>query len=304
MPPPDGAVALTFDLFGTILDLEGSLKPAITELLEREAPTRSPETFWDQWRARQRLEQYQDTIMMMGHAGYLETVRRALHYVFRLNGMKPTEHRMQELMAAWQSLSPFPEVGQGLERLHSRYRLVVLSNGDPHFLDHLVQKRVQFPFDDVISATGNGAVQAPSRCLPAGGPSARSGSPRMHDGFSQRLRLRGRTRLRLHGGLCEPLQAASRGLALPAGAYRGQLHRVGRRAAVKAGLSLLCGHQSMTQPAGIADAPMLQFLTDNSSKNCTEITECARIASAGPARHEHFLERSHSLAECARLENA
>ena len=159
MPPPDGAVALTFDLFGTILDLGGSLKPAITELLEREAPTRSPETFWDQWRARQRLEQYQDTIMMMGHAGYLETVRRALHYVFRLNGMKPTEHRMQELMAAWQNLSPFPEVGPGLERLHSRYRLVVLSNGDPHFLDHLVNNRVQFPFDDVISATDNGAFK-------------------------------------------------------------------------------------------------------------------------------------------------
>ena len=159
MPPPDGAVALTFDLFGTILDLGGSLKPAITVLLEREAPTRSPETFWDQWRARQRLEQYQDTIMMMGHAGYLETVRRALHYVFRLNGMKPTEQRMQELMAAWQGLSPFPEVGPGLERLHSQYRLVVLSNGDPHFLDHLVNNRVQFPFDDVISATDNGAFK-------------------------------------------------------------------------------------------------------------------------------------------------
>ena len=33
MGPTDGAVALTFDLFGTILDLGGSLKPAITELL-------------------------------------------------------------------------------------------------------------------------------------------------------------------------------------------------------------------------------------------------------------------------------
>ena len=159
MAPTDAARALTFDLFGTILDLGGSLKPAITELLERDAPTTSPATFWDQWRTRQRLEQYQDTIMMMGHAGYLETVRRALHYVFRLNGIEPTEHRMQELMAAWQSLSPFPEVGPALERLHSRYRLVVLSNGDPHFLDHLVKNRVQFPFDDVISATGNGAFK-------------------------------------------------------------------------------------------------------------------------------------------------
>ena len=38
MSPPDASQALTFDLFGTILDLGGSLKPAITDLLEREAP--------------------------------------------------------------------------------------------------------------------------------------------------------------------------------------------------------------------------------------------------------------------------
>ena len=159
MAPTETAQALTFDLFGTILDLGGSLKPAITELLNREAPATSPETFWDQWRVRQRLEQYQDTIMMVGHAGYLETVRRALHYVFRLNEISPTENRVQELMAAWQGLTPFPEVVPALERLHNQYRLVVLSNGDPHYLDHLVQNRVHFPFDDVISATGNGAFK-------------------------------------------------------------------------------------------------------------------------------------------------
>ncbi|MDE0311265.1 MAG: haloacid dehalogenase type II [Caldilineaceae bacterium] len=153
------STALTFDLFGTILDLGGSLKPAITELLEREAPDRRPDSFWDQWRTRQRLEQYQDTIMMLGHAGYLETVRRALHYVFRLNGLEPTEQRIKELMSAWQELSPFHEVVPALERLHERYRLVVLSNGDPHYLDHLVENRVQFPFDDVISATGNGGFK-------------------------------------------------------------------------------------------------------------------------------------------------
>ena len=62
-------------------------------------------------------------------------------------------------MAAWQGLSPFPEVVPALERLHDRYRLVVLSNGDPHYLDHLVENRVHFPFDDVISATGNGAFK-------------------------------------------------------------------------------------------------------------------------------------------------
>lgn len=151
--------ALTFDLFGTVLDLGGSLMPSIAPFLEREQVGPSAEAFWDQWRARQRLEQYQDTIMMLGHAGYLETVRRALHYVLRLNDIEPTEAHLQELMAAWQNLSPFPEVVPALERLLAQYQLVVLSNGDPHFLHHLVKNRVQFPFDEIISATGNGAFK-------------------------------------------------------------------------------------------------------------------------------------------------
>lgn len=151
--------ALTFDLFGTVLDLGGSLTPYIAAFLEKESPHVSPEKFWADWRGRQRLEQYQDTIMMLGHAGYLETVRRACHYVLRLNGINATPARVDELMAAWQSLSPFPEVAQGLERLKERYQLVVLSNGDPHFLDHLVKNRVRWPFDAVISATGNGAFK-------------------------------------------------------------------------------------------------------------------------------------------------
>ena len=59
--------ALTFDLFGTILDLGGSLTPFISESLAARAPDVSPDEFWQQWRYRQRIEQYQDTIMMLEH---------------------------------------------------------------------------------------------------------------------------------------------------------------------------------------------------------------------------------------------
>jgi 2-haloacid dehalogenase len=151
--------ALTFDLFGTILDLGGSLHPFIADFLRKEAPAVSPDQLWDQWRGRQRLEQYQDTIMMLGHAGYLETVRRALHYVLRLNNIEPTEERQRQLMGAWQHLSPFADVRSGMERLQQRYKLVVLSNGDPHFLDHLVTHQVPWAWDAVISATDNGAFK-------------------------------------------------------------------------------------------------------------------------------------------------
>ncbi len=152
--------ALTFDLFGTVLDLGGSLVPYIQDFLEERKAEVDAEAFWGQWRVRQRLEQYQDTIMGLGHAGYLETVRRAFVYALRLNGLEPPEEEVRGFLDhSWPNLSPFPEVRDALERLASTYRLVVLSNGDPEFLDHLVKNRVKWPFDAVISVTRIGAFK-------------------------------------------------------------------------------------------------------------------------------------------------
>ena len=151
--------ALTFDLFGTILDLGGSLTPFIAQLLKAKTLDISPDRFWEQWRARQRIEQYQDTIMMLGHSGYLKTVRRALVYTLRLNGVQTSSDEVENLMRTWQELSPFPEVLPTLEQLKSRYKLVVLSNGDPDFLEYLVKHRVRWTFDEVISVTLVGAFK-------------------------------------------------------------------------------------------------------------------------------------------------
>ena len=152
--------ALTFDLFGTILDLGGSLTPFIGESLDTHAAADvSADEFWAQWRYRQRIEQYQDTIMMLGHSGYLETVQRALHYTLRRNSIEASVDTVKAFMRGWQQLSPFPDVLAALSRLHSRYRLVVLSNGDPAFLDYLVRERVAWDFDAVISVTSVGAFK-------------------------------------------------------------------------------------------------------------------------------------------------
>ena len=151
--------ALTFDLFGTILDLGGSLTPFIDEMLREKGTDTTAEQFWQQWRYRQRLEQFQDTIMMLGHGGYLETVRRAFVYVLALNKIEMSKEEVQTFLACWQELSPFPEVRSGLEKLAARYKLVGLSNGDPAFLDHLAKNRIQWDFDAVISVTTMGAFK-------------------------------------------------------------------------------------------------------------------------------------------------
>ena len=145
-----GISALTFDLFGTILDLGGSLTPAIAAFLKAKHADIPADRFWDQWRARQRIEQYQDNILMLGHSGYLETARRAFVYSLGLNRIQASPAEVQDFMQAWRGLQPFPDVLPALERLRGRYALVVLSNGEPDYLDHLVRNRVRWSFDQVI----------------------------------------------------------------------------------------------------------------------------------------------------------
>ena len=151
---------LTFDLFGTVLDLAGSLTPHIAGFLEAHGSDTDPAGFWAQWRYRQRIEQYQDTILMLGHSGYLETAQKAFAYTLWMNGVEIGDADADVfMMEAWKDLSPFPEVLPALGRLRSRYELVALSNGNPWFLDHLVKNRIRFEFDNVISVEVAGAFK-------------------------------------------------------------------------------------------------------------------------------------------------
>ena len=158
-PELENCKALTFDLFGTVLDLGGSLTPFIGEFLAVKGSDADPAEFWAQWRYRQRIEQYQDNIVDLGHSGYLEVARRAFAYVLGLNDIEATRDEIKDFMVAWESLMPFPEVVAGLERLKTRFKLVALSNGEPEFLAYLVKNRIKWDFDDVISVQVVGAFK-------------------------------------------------------------------------------------------------------------------------------------------------
>ncbi len=148
-----GVKALTFDVFGTVLDLGGSLTPFIKEFFNKKEIERSPDEFWGKWRERQRLEQYQDSLLMLQHTGYLGTSRQALIYTLAVENIETSASEVDELMSAWQELRPFPEVADSLARLTKKFQLVALSNGDPVFLDHLVKNRIEWKFSHTFSVT-------------------------------------------------------------------------------------------------------------------------------------------------------
>ena len=149
--PLDKITTLTFDLFGTVLDLTGSLVPPISRFLADNGSAVDGGEFWGQWRARQRLEQHQDTIMMLGHSGYLEVAKRAFMFTLRSNGVDFTYDEVDDFMMVWQELVPFADAVQGLNELKGHYRLVGLSNGESWLLKHLAENQIKFEFDDIIS---------------------------------------------------------------------------------------------------------------------------------------------------------
>ena len=160
--PTDNAIdkvtTLTFDIFGTVLDLAGSLIPPLKELLIRiEAnPDITGEDIWAHWRQRQRIEQYQDNLLMLGHSGYLAVKRRALIYTLRSYKIDFASGQIDEFMKSYQELSPFQDALDGLFRLKRKYKLVMLSNGEQWYLEHLANSQIGVEFQEIISAQSVG----------------------------------------------------------------------------------------------------------------------------------------------------
>ncbi|HDM45196.1 MAG TPA: haloacid dehalogenase type II, partial [Candidatus Bathyarchaeota archaeon] len=151
--------ALTFDVFGTILNLSDSLTPTIQQILSNHGSTIDSASFWLQFRIRQRIEQYQDNLLMVGHCGYMEAVRRAFLYTLRLNKIPYTDEDVAAFLDSWKNLKPFKDVMEGLKMLRDNYKLVILSNGEEWLLNHLVKNQIRFDFDKIISAQTAGAFK-------------------------------------------------------------------------------------------------------------------------------------------------
>ena len=90
---------LTFDIFGTVLDLAGSIRPSLDTFLIDHGAAVEGAVFWSEWRLRQRLEQHQDTILMFGHPGYIDSACRALIYCLRKHGIDFQQAEVERFMA-------------------------------------------------------------------------------------------------------------------------------------------------------------------------------------------------------------
>jgi len=159
MNPLDLVHVLTFDAFGTILDLGGTHTPRLRDFLKTKGSDIPADALWERWHNRQRLQQYEDNLFCAGHYGYLDSSRRALLYTLRAAKLPFDNADVDRIMEGWLHLNPFPDVLPALGRLREKYKLVVLTNGERAFVNDVVTNRVRFDFDGLISVQDVGVFK-------------------------------------------------------------------------------------------------------------------------------------------------
>ncbi len=147
-----GIKALTFDVFGTVVDWRGTIV-AEGERLSAEKSLRVDwGRFADAWRARYRPSMDR---VMRGELPWtnLDALHRASleEALAELGVTSLTDAQKDELNHVWHRLRPWPDSVAGLIRLRERYILATLSNGNVRLLVDLA-RHSGLPWDCILSA--------------------------------------------------------------------------------------------------------------------------------------------------------
>ncbi|MCJ2071257.1 haloacid dehalogenase type II [Methylobacterium sp. J-030] len=139
-----------FDQYGTVVDMQGGLVKVATPYLQKKGWNGKPNSFVTWWRRTHFENSMIDALLHREHTPYRDIGFAAVCSVLDRAKISYTDEEVRELVAAIERLECFPEVPEALARLQSRYKLVVLSNGDPDMLE-TAKRYHKVPFDQVIS---------------------------------------------------------------------------------------------------------------------------------------------------------
>lgn len=149
---PNSIKALTFDIFGTVVDWRSTIIREGQQLGEAKGIQLDWARFADAWRAG-----YQPAMQRVRTGELPWQTIDALHRLildrllvqFGLTGLSEAE--IDNLNRVWHRLEPWPEVKRGLERLRRRFVLATLSNGNVALLVNMA-KHAGLQWDCVLSA--------------------------------------------------------------------------------------------------------------------------------------------------------
>ena len=140
MPPFDPAAvrAITFDLYGTLLDLEATFAPAFDGFLRERNTAVDAAELVRTWEWAYLHEGMVDTLLGGPRTPFEQLRRITLSQVFARIGIEHSREDIEELLAVRATPTLFPDVVESLTAMRGRYTLSVLSNGDLAALERIV----------------------------------------------------------------------------------------------------------------------------------------------------------------------
>jgi 2-haloacid dehalogenase len=144
-----------FDLYGTVVDMQDGLTRAAAPFLKAKGWTGDPSRLVTWWRRTHFENSMIDALIDRPHTAYREIGQLSLAYTLERAGVAHTREEVRRLVAEIERLQPFPDVVSALARLKRKYRLVILSNGDPDMLE-AIAPHLGIEFDRVISVATAG----------------------------------------------------------------------------------------------------------------------------------------------------
>ena len=149
---------LMFDLYGTVVDMQGGLVAAVTPYLQAKGWPGRPDALVTWWRRTHFENSMIDALLHREHTPYREIGRRALDYTLERAGISHTPDEVNSLVAKIETLQPFPDVIAALTALKKRHQLAILSNGDPDMLE-AARPHLGVEFDHMISVAAAGSFK-------------------------------------------------------------------------------------------------------------------------------------------------
>ncbi|HUN49612.1 MAG TPA: haloacid dehalogenase type II [Candidatus Sulfotelmatobacter sp.] len=147
-----------FDQYGTVVDMQGGLTAIATPFLKEKGWRGDPNSFVTWWRRTHFENSMIDALLHREHTPYREIGHRAVAHVMDRAGITHTHDDVRYLVGEIEKLKPFPEVPAALAKLQTKYKLVVLSNGDPDMLE-TAKRHHGISFDKVISVAAANAFK-------------------------------------------------------------------------------------------------------------------------------------------------
>jgi 2-haloacid dehalogenase len=149
---------LMFDQYGTVVDMQSGLIEVVTPYLKSKGWSGRPAAFVTWWRRTHFENSMIDALLHREHTSYRRIGEISVDYALERAGIPHTEEEVKYLVAQIEKLRPFTDVPAALARLHTRYQLAVLSNGDPDMLE-AARPYHGIAFDHIISVAAAGAFK-------------------------------------------------------------------------------------------------------------------------------------------------